>query len=326
MRSRTNSGAGFSLIEVMIAVAVMGVVTAQLFVVFANQKKVFASNDRALDVQETTRLTLDLISFDTRMVGFMVPSYAAVSSVDGGTTAADRLCVSSPSTAGTGAGVANKMSRFDGAQATAIGAASVTVASTDFDGDGLVDFTPSAGVIVASPTKTYCARIDQVLGNVITFANPEDATAYVGGTAAGLTVVPANVYELDEDPTKLELRRNSLLLASQIEDFQVEYWLDSSGAKPNGIEDGDDEFPVNDLNNPDPPTAGIPANNAAIRRVRVSVTARTIREDAANSATGKLDYGRPALANRNAAAAPDMFRRRSFTASIVPRNLEATKE
>lgn len=326
MRNQARSSAGFSLIEVMIAVAVMGIVTAQLFLVFANQKKVFTSNDRALDVQETSRLTLDLISFDTRMAGFMVPSYAAVSSVDGGTDHADRLCVSTPPSGGAGVAVWNKMSRWPGASATAIGAGSVTVASLDLDGDATVDFAQNGGVIVATPTKTYCARIAQLIGNQIVFANPDDATAYVGTTAAGLTVVPANVYELDEAPDKLELRRNSLLLASQIEDFQVEFWLDSSGAKPNGIEDGDTEFPVNDLVNPDPPSAGIPANNAAIRRVRVSVTARTIREDAANSATGHLTYGRPALANRNPDPAPDNFRRRSFTASIVPRNLESTKE
>jgi prepilin-type N-terminal cleavage/methylation domain-containing protein len=325
MRNQARSAAGFSLIEVMIALVVMGIVTAQLFVVFANQKKVFTSNDRALDVQETSRLTLDLISFDTRMAGFMVPSFAAVSSVDGGTDHADRLCVSAPTTAGGTMAVANKMERWPGASATAIGGTSVTVGSLDIDGDALPDFTPNSGVIVATSTTTYCARIQSLTGNRIDFANPEDATSYVGTTAAGLTVVPANVYELDENPQKLELRRNSLLLASQVEDFQVEFWVDSSGAKPNGIEDGDNEFPVNDLVNPDPPTAGIPANNAAIRRVRVSVTARTTREEQANSATGHLAYGRPALANRIADPAPDNFRRRSFTASIVPRNLLATE-
>ena len=133
-----------------------------------------------------------------------------------------------------------------------------------------------------------------------------------------MRAVPANIYELDEGQN--ELRRNTLLLASQVEDFQVEYWVDNSGL-PNGVEDGDTEFPVNDLNNPDPPGGGIPAENDLIRRVRVSVTARTIRLDQADSATGHLTYGRPALANRIAAAAPDGFRRRSFSASILPRNI-----
>jgi prepilin-type N-terminal cleavage/methylation domain-containing protein len=95
MRSTGHSQAGFSLIELMVAVVVMGVVTAQLFIVMGNQKKVYSSNERAVDTQETARMTLDLISFDTRMGGYMVPTWTAVSSVDGGTDKPDRFCVSS---------------------------------------------------------------------------------------------------------------------------------------------------------------------------------------------------------------------------------------
>jgi prepilin-type N-terminal cleavage/methylation domain-containing protein len=304
MRRNANSAAGFSLIELMVAMVVMGVVTAQLFVVFANQKRVFTSNDRALDVQESARLTLDLVSFDTRMAGFMVPKYTAVSSVDGGANGADRLCVSAPGSAGSGGVVPTKISRFEGATVTGIAADRVTVntANLDLDGDGVVDFAVNSGVIVASATTTYCARISSI----------------IPGVTADLRAVPANVYELDTN--LLELRRNTLLLASQVEDFQVEFWLDNAGA-PNGTEDGDTEFPVNDLNKPDPPGGTIPAQNDEIRRVRVSVTARTIQQDQANSATGHLQGGRPALANRAAAAAADLFRRKSFSASILPRNI-----
>src|SRR5262245_2462011 len=97
MTTRSHKNAGFSLIEMMVSVAVLGIISAQLFIVFGNQKKVYASSERVLDVQEQARMTLDLISFDSRMAGFMVPAYTAVSSVDGDTTDADRLCVSDPS-------------------------------------------------------------------------------------------------------------------------------------------------------------------------------------------------------------------------------------
>ena len=328
MRSRTQRTAGFSLIELMVAVAVMGIVTAQLFVVFANQKKVFTSNDRALDVQESARLTLDLISFDTRMAGFMVPKYAAVSSVDGGPNGADRFCASAPGSAGSGGAVPTMLTRFNGATVTNIAAGSVTINTTDLDldQDGVADFVVQSGVIVASETLTYCARISAVnitgTTATIVFANPEDATTYLGGTtpSSDMRAVPANVYEIDTNA--LQLRRNNLLLASQIEDFEVEYWLDTAGV-PNGVEDGNQEFPVNDLNNPDPPAGvgSIPAANDEIRRVRISVTARTIQEDQADAATGNLTYGRPALANHVAGAAVDRFRRRTFSASILPRNI-----
>ena len=319
--SRGRTQEGFSLIEMMVVIAIMGVVTAQLFGVFANQKRVFMSNERALDVQESSRLTLDLVSFDTRMAGFMVPRWTAVSSVDGGNTDSDRFCVSSSSFVGMNAvSLDAKLQRFAGAQVTAVSATSVDVDNTDIDGDGNVDFQADAGVIVATPTRTYCAVVATRSATQITFSSPEDAAGYLGPVTGDMRAVPANVYELDQP--NLELRRNGLLLASQIEDFQVEYWLDNS-ATPNGVEDDDDEFPVNDLAAPDPPGGAIPANNAQIRRVRVSVIARTLREEGNTNAAGNLNYGRPQLANRDAGAALDRFRRRSFSASILPRNLVA---
>jgi prepilin-type N-terminal cleavage/methylation domain-containing protein len=325
MRTRSAANAGFSLIEMMIVVVIMGVITAQLFVVFANQKRVFMSNERALDVQESSRLTLDLVSFDTRMAGFMVPRWTAVSSIDGGAAKADRLCVSSSSFVPIGGSpqLDAKIQRFSGAVVTNVfnDHVDVQAGSTDIDGDGDIDFQQGAGVIIASPTRTYCAVVESATATQIFFA-VEDATARLGAANPDMRAVPANVYELDEDPTKLELRRNGLLLASQVEDFQVEYWLDNA-ALPNGVEDGDTEFPVNDLAAPDPPGGGIPADNAQVRRVRVSVIARTLRDEGPNSAAGRLTYARPALANRAADAVEDTFRRRSFSASILPRNLVA---
>jgi prepilin-type N-terminal cleavage/methylation domain-containing protein len=346
MRNDVRSSAGFSLVELMIATAVFGLVTAQLLVVFSNQKRVFTSNERALDVQEQARLTLDLISFDTRMAGFMVPRWSAVSSVDGGDDGADRLCVSDASYfdfTGAPSPLDSKTLPFDGAQVTNIASDHVTVASLDIDGTApTVDFlVPSAagagnggGIIVSSPTETFCARITRIAGNDIYFEDHQtddtvqygDATKYItAGVSANLRAVPAQVYEVDQDPDVLELHRNGLLLASSIEDMQIEYWLDNAGT-PNGVQDGDDEFPINSLNDPDPPGGAIPPDMSLVRRVRISVLARTEREEAQDSGHGRLLGGKPALANRLAPAETDRFRRRSFSASILPRNLVAVGE
>ncbi len=340
MRNDLRSSAGFSLVELMISVAVFGLVTAQLLVVFSNQKRVFSSNERALDLQEQARLTLDLISFDTRMGGFMVPRWSAVSSVDGGDDDADRFCVSDASYfdfSGAPSPLDSKTLPFDGAQVNVIASDHVQVASLDIDGSApAVDFlAPTAagagnggGIIVSSPTETFCARITRIAGNDVFFEDHQidddvqhgDATAYISGLSPQLRAVPAQVYEVDQNT--LELRRNGLLLASSIEDLQVEYWLDNAGV-PNGVQDADSEFPVNTLNNPDPPGGAIPADMSMVRRVRLSVLARTDREDGNESARGRTEGGKPALANRLAPAATDQFRRRSFTASILPRNLVA---
>jgi len=336
MRNDVRSTAGFSLIELMVAVAVFGVITAQLFVVFSNQKRVFTSNERALDVQEQARMTLDLVSFDTRMAGFMVPRWTAVSSVDGGAgpdDAADRFCVSDASYfnfSGTPSPLDTKTRPFDGARI--VGGVTddhITVDTLDIDGIAPnVDFlAPSAagagnggGIIIASPTETFCARITEINGSEISFDDHSELTVYVASNTPELRAVPAQIYELDEDTR--ELRRNGLLLASSIEDLQIEYWLDNAGA-PNGTQDDDTEFPVNELNDPDPPAGAIPADNSQIRRVRVSVLARTDREESLDAASGRLNSVRPALANRVEGADLDRFRRRSFSASVLPRNLVA---
>ena len=60
-----------------------------------------------------------------------------------------------------------------------------------------------------------------------------------------------------------------------------------------------------------------------IRRVKISVLARTDREEDMDSAHGRLLGARPALANREESPDADRFRRRSFSASVLPRNLVA---
>ena len=339
MRSELRRADGFSLIELMVAVAVLGVVVTQLFVVFSNQKRVYMSNERALDVQEQARLTLDLISFDTRMAGFMVSRWTAVSSVDGGDDDADRFCVSDASYfdfTGSPSPLDTRTRPFDGAGVTNLAAGSVTVDTLDVDGNAAGDFlAPTAvgsgnggGIIIATPTETFCARITGIAGNIISFEDHDDAatehgdaTAFItAGLSPNLRAVPAQIYEVDQ--TALELRRNGLLLATGIEDLEIEYWLDTSGTA-NGVQDGDAEFPVNTLNTPDPPGGVIPANMSMVRRVRVSVVARTEREEEQGSASGRLSEGRPAVANRLADPVTDRFRRRSFSASILPRNLVA---
>jgi prepilin-type N-terminal cleavage/methylation domain-containing protein len=333
MRNDVRSASGFSLIELMVAVAVLGIVVAQMFVVFGNQKRVFTSNERALDVQEQARMTLDLMSFDTRMAGFMVPRWTAVSSVDGGVGGPDRFCVSDASYfdfSGNPSPLDSKTRPFDGARIVgSLADDHVTVDTLDIDGMAPTnDFlAPSAagagnggGIIIASPTETFCARITAINGNEIDFADHDDLTTYIASNGANLRAVPAQVYELDQDTR--ELKRNGLMLASSIEDLQIEYWLDNAGT-PDGVQEGDTEFPVNELNDPDPPDGPIPANMEQIRRVRISVLARTDREEEQDSAHGRLLGVRPALANREASEDVDRFRRRSFSASILPRNLTA---
>lgn len=309
---------GFSLMELLVAVAVMAIVTAQLMLVFTTQRRATVVNDRVLDVQEGARTVIDLITYDARMAGFMVPPVAALSSEDGGTSAPDRFCVSDSSYFNTpldgskSPSLDNRDSEFQRATLVALTTGSVTVESLDIDQDGAAnDFAVGAGVIVSDGGKTHCAAIEAFVGNMIDFDNNHSMPGGLFTGTSGVFAVPAIVYELDEP--NLTLTRNGVTLSTSIEDLQVEYWVDSQ------VEDGTiggSEWPVHDLNS----TAyGFTINTELIRRVRLSVVSRTEMGD------GQMEenfqrFFRPTNANRTAGA-PDEFRRRRFTASVSPRNM-----
>lgn len=272
-------------------------------------------------------MTLDLISFDTRMGGYMVPTWLAVSSVDGGTQNADRFCVSSmfadPGVTGTGNPIEGLTTRWEGArvQPGGVSANSVQISSLNLNPlqDNVDDFAIGGGIIVASKEQSYCARITGITPGTpatITFAT-SDATAHLTNITPYMQAVPANVYELDANN---QLLRNNMVLAQGIEDLEAEFWVDGSGVI-NNLDDGDSEFPVNNLNNPDPPGGGLMAQNDRIRRVRITVLAVSQFEDQAGSATGNLTFGRPKIANRDPGATVDRFRRKAFSVSIMPRNV-----
>ncbi len=315
---KPRRSAGFTLMELMVAMAVMGIITAQLMLVFTTQRRATVVNDRVLDVQEGARVVVNLISYDARMAGMMVPRRAGISSVDGGASDPDRICISDssyffiPLDGTESPAFDNRDSHFDQASVTEIQNAYVRVETTDIDGDGAaIDFVTDGGVIVSNGNRTHCARIEAIVGDRIDFVAGHEMAGGLFPSTNEVRAVPAIVYELD--PNTLTLTRNGVTLATSIEDLQIEYWVDAQ------VEDGQiagTEFPIHDLN-ADP--GGWLINTELIRRVRLSVTSRT---DAGDLQEGVIfnRFSRPATANRDGGA-PDEFRRRRFSASVAPRNM-----
>ena len=299
--ARPSVRAGFTIIEMMISIAVVGIVTSQIMAVFTSQHRTFVAQERVVGIQEDARLAADMILMDVRMSGFMVPVVAGISSVDGGTSAADVLC-SSDSSVISAASLAGATGRFDRAKLTSdLGASQSTVAlapaDMDIDGDGNNDFAVNRGIIIAGGTKSYCARITAVTANSVSFTP---------GTPAGFSVtttngraVPASIYEVSGSG----LRRNALLISSQVEDIQVEFAVDSDGDGQIGV----GEFPIHDLDGSDV---------SRIRGVQLSVLTRTLANDPQLAGPG-----RQAVANRTASGTADGYRRRLARVIAAPRNL-----
>ena len=246
MTSRARNELGFTLIELLIATAVLGVVTSQVFMVLNTQKRVYISNERVLDVQDDSRTVLDLLTFDTRMAGFMVPKIAAISSVDGGGIAADSFCISDvsyfdfPTGGAASQSLDNASEPFDTAAVTSFaGNNALNAATLDIDGaNGANDFgVAGRGIILSDGARSHCARITGIVGNQIAFTPVLPGAGWI---ALNTRVVPAVIYEHNDmnalpPALPLSLTRNGLTLATGVEDLQIEYWVDNS---PAGILNG----------------------------------------------------------------------------------------
>ncbi len=309
---------GFSLIEMMVAVLILGVATAASFQVLNTQSRTFSSSERALDVQEDVRLVTDLIAFDTRAAGFMVPKTTAVASVDGGASASDRYCVSDssyvdfPTSTQTSTVLDNVPDRWDRSTVSAFTTSSVTLDDIDIDRDGSTDFAGDAGILLSDGTDSHCARIASIASGTVTLVSGHEIPGSIFGTIGDVRAVPAVIYEVDD--TNFELRRNNLVLATDVEDLQVEYWVDV--ATEDGLRQSS-EFPVHDLNN----ASGLTMNTARVRSIRVSVITKATQPEGGPNQRYDL-FSRPASANRTAGTA-DSFRRRRLTANVTPYNLVA---
>jgi Tfp pilus assembly protein PilW len=298
MDTRRNSS-GFTITELMVALAVMILVMSQVMYAYTNQHTKSKEHERLVENQSEVRLVTDVILNDLRMAGFMVHETASIGSIDGGTTGSDTLCVSDPN-AIDDAVVDNASVRLTGAKLTTAvtaGDTSLTLlaSSMDIDEDGDVDFVDGAGVLISGGDKVHCGRITGVGSSSITFT-----PALPGGfsiTPSEGIIVPALTYEVNGT----ELSRNGMVLSDQVEDLQVEFGVDVDS---NGLVEGA-EFPIHDLTGQD---------LNLVRTARIHVTGRTSR--GVEGFAGQF----AAVANRNAGTADD-FKRRRVTADATLRNM-----
>jgi prepilin-type N-terminal cleavage/methylation domain-containing protein len=80
---------GFSLIEVLIALAITGFVTAAVFQTFRNQHESYMAQDDVTNIQQNARASIDEITRQVRMTGYGVP--AEYPSIAAGNTNPDTI-------------------------------------------------------------------------------------------------------------------------------------------------------------------------------------------------------------------------------------------
>ncbi len=322
--------AGFSLVELMIAVGILVIVVAAVMQSFVVQNKAYTVTDQVVEAQQSLRAVAWLLERDARMTGFLVPEAAAVCAVDNVAlpdkvwfTDADALDPDGQTRPALGAEVTGygENPGPDGLTVDNIILDDTGIGSSGFydrdgDGTGDSDFVEKHGVIlvdVDDPARgVACGVVSSIAGNVV---NVDFENAIDAGDGDRLILVPAHVYEVVtfgvDEP---QLLRNGELIATGVEDLQVAFFFDMNR---DGVIDG-----VASANGEMPGEAGgdvYAANgydNRDLREIRLNLVTRTRMDDVAN------DEGRHQTRENRVASGPgDGYRRRVHSSTVKLRNV-----
>lgn len=320
--------AGFTLIEMMVAVGILTVVVAGVMQTFVVQNRAYTVVDQTTESQQNLRAIAYMLERDLRMAGYRVPEGAVACGIDA-TNGPDTLYVSDSEPIAT-IDPNDPTARTDDAfgvdvsgYAASVSEQTLVVSSTvlddapywdaDLDGTPDSDFREDGAVIVfdaANPDRgTACGTISDVPtvgapGRIV--VDFETAMPAAGGL---LVMVPAVRYTVDT--VNSALLRNEIVIANDVDDLQVAYFIDADG---NGRVTNDDEYAGSALAATEYDSQN--TDHSELREIRFNLSVRSRTED-----PEFIDGFMQALENRAAVGSTDGFRRRTYTATVRPRNV-----
>jgi type IV pilus assembly protein PilW len=330
---------GFTIIELLIVLAIATIGLGAMLSFFINQNKTAIFQEQVTDAQQNGRIALNIITEDLRMAGFGVPSgIDIIVPADAGT--------SLPETTNGGANSSDTIAFNANLEGAAILLNEVSLSNNTpitidvssaygfetTEANKVVDFISFEDKsVIASATVTNVDTANNRLTITPNATVNVKSGVYVGTRRKQITYRIDNNLNLDRVVTRFNLDgsvTNDTVpnIASNIEDLQFAYAYDSD-------DDGDIETDANgiiwavDTNNDgnldnrikDDGSYQALASTIAysqIRAIRISLIARTTTEDVRNRV-----FNRPRLDDRTAATTNDGFRRRIFTTTVYIRNM-----
>jgi prepilin-type N-terminal cleavage/methylation domain-containing protein len=295
---RNNGTAGFSLIEVMAAIVILGIAMTAVFSTFLFQQQSYTTQVRVAEMQQNLRDATETISRDIRMCTYGIP--INVNIVDNEITSRFLSHLNSS----TGPDEIYVLYRYDGDAAypsfnvnLALGGSTVTLTST-------AGFAAGDRILVYDATNTDLVRVTAVpSATTLTLQGGVASDYSAGGTLARVRYARYFVDRTTDPahPTLMLDKRNGQPpqpLADDIEDLQFQYSRDTNG-------DGLLEV-TND---------NVVGNASQVRQVRVLLLARSrITEK------GWVDTGNRIMADHTPGAANDGYRRRRTEMVVDVRN------
>ena len=293
--------AGFSLIELLTVVAIMGMVAVYMGKILTVNEKTYSSTDQLSQAQQNLRAIDDLLERDLRHAGLMVPDAVAICGVDNINGPdilylSDALAIDPQGDFRTYSGADVTSGDADSMGITTLTLSDVVIEPSppdrpayDTDGNGAndSDFQVNGGVIIASTTNptagVACGTVTAV--NVGSDQITVNVRSILSETT-GLIAAPAHEYRVNGT----QLLWNGNALTDGVEDLQVTYIIENDDPPDNQVNVtdeifGDDETSAHQLFNLPNPNAGSGAvtltGSAAelVREIRVNIVVRTRLED-----------------------------------------------
>jgi prepilin-type N-terminal cleavage/methylation domain-containing protein len=319
---------GFTVIELLVALALLSVVLLFVFGTFTYQHSTYTVVDQVSEAQQNSRAIARLIERDIRNAGYLVPLGGAACGVDAN-NAADELYLSDadailPADQLAVEYASKELGGKTSTKPISPGSLPIPVDNAIIDGVASYDtdstagndndFRVNAGAILTdrgNPQRgVACGLVTSVSATSIsvTFTN----ILGTGGTnAEDLVLIPANVYRIvtnANQPPRLE--RNGVLLAKDVEDMQVSYLYD----------DGDDVVETGERQaSGSTAYAKATTDGRTLREIRINLVMRTRVNDPRNPTDFSVGQ---ALENRTTSLpAADGRHRRTYVASVRLRNL-----
>jgi len=346
MSSASRRRAGFTLIELMLAVTLLGIVMYMTLDSLTRQQKTSIVTDQIVEVQNNVRAVASLLEREIRMAGFMVPNAVGVCGVDR-TTGTDELFVSETEPFVPDAVLAGDLGARLGASSwaastappasssmpsqpgtgTAVNGILLDPATTNLDGDAFffydndengtaeADFRVGGGFILGDLSNPHrgsvCGRVTAVTATQISIrvrGGQLDAHLPTSDAPEEIVIVPAAHYWVNSTFTTGRFERNGDLLANGIDDFQISYFFDV-----------DDDGTIDAGENPGSLGTTYTADSrdvSSLKAVNFSLVLRTRAADP-NFNEGLFR----AFENRSPIVGNDSFRRRVIVGGVRPRNI-----
>ncbi len=333
MLNENRNEAGFSLVELVVALGAMAVVIVMALGAFTFQHQTYLVVEQVSETQQNSRAIVSLIERDLRNAGYMVPPQAAVCGADN-TGLADLLFTSDadailpvdglPATmAGTdlGATVSSAVGSVNAGSQITFTVDDVVIdddETYDVDSDGVLDsdFQVGGGAILIDLTNpsqgVACGIVDAVTPTTSVQVTFKSGLSNLTPNPSDFRLIPAHSYELVTGvgvPSHLE--RDGDILAKDVEDFQLAWFYD---------DDGDGQTGGGEVR-------GVPGtaynttlvDGSDLREVRVNLVMTTRVDDPRSDIVGTGQV----LENRTAGSVSgdDGRRRRVSTSTIRIRNL-----